>query len=175
MKFSRLFLNRLQDLPEAHDTVVVIDTLRSFTTAAVALDRGAHVIYPVDGVLAAQGLAARLAGAVSVGAIAGGAWGVVAAIGGLAGGIVGNLVGRSLDDRERARMQAAAQQAAAENRRVNWSEPGKANGYVLPVGQQYVSGGRTCRQFEQVATKEGRTEREMVSMCRNSDGSWTLA
>ena len=72
MRFSRLFLNRLQDLPEAHDTVVVIDTLRSFTTAAVALDRGARAIYPVDGVLAAQGLAMRLAGAVSVGAIAGG-------------------------------------------------------------------------------------------------------
>lgn len=72
MKFSRLFLNRLQDLPEAHDTVVVIDTLRSFTTAAVALGRGAHTIYPVEGIVAAQGLAAQLAGAVSVGAIAGG-------------------------------------------------------------------------------------------------------
>jgi len=72
MRFSRLSLNRLQDLPEAHDTVVVIDTLRSFTTAAVALDRGARAIYPVDGVLAAQGLAARLPRAVSVGAIAGG-------------------------------------------------------------------------------------------------------
>ncbi len=72
MRFSHLFLNRLQDQPEAHDTVVVIDTLRSFTTAAVALDRGARAIYPVEGVLAAQGLAAQLAGAVSVGAIAGG-------------------------------------------------------------------------------------------------------
>jgi 2-phosphosulfolactate phosphatase len=72
MKFSRLFLNRLQDQPEAHDTVVVIDTLRSFTTAAVALDRGARAIYPVEGIVAAQGLAAKLAGAVSVGAIAGG-------------------------------------------------------------------------------------------------------
>lgn len=72
MEFSRRFLNRLQDQPEAHDTVVVIDTLRSFTTAAVALDRGANAIYPVESIVAAQGLAAQLDGAVSVGAIAGG-------------------------------------------------------------------------------------------------------
>jgi 2-phosphosulfolactate phosphatase len=72
MKFSRLFLNRLQGQPEAPDTIVVIDTLRSFTTAAVALGRGARAIYPVEGVVAAQGLAAQLAEAVSVGAIAGG-------------------------------------------------------------------------------------------------------
>ena len=45
MKFSPLFLNRLQNLPVVHDTVVVIDTLRSFTTAAVALDRGAAAVY----------------------------------------------------------------------------------------------------------------------------------
>ena len=48
MKFSRVFLNRLQNQPPAHDTVVVIDVLRSFTTAAVALDRGAAAIYPVE-------------------------------------------------------------------------------------------------------------------------------
>lgn len=72
MKFSRLFLNRLQDLPEAHDTVVVIDVLRSFTTAAVALANGARAIYPVDGVAAANALAACLPGSVSVGAVGGG-------------------------------------------------------------------------------------------------------
>ena len=60
MKFSRLFLNRLHNLPVVHDTVVVIDTLRSFTTAAVALDRGAAAIYPVEGISAAQALAQGL-------------------------------------------------------------------------------------------------------------------
>ena len=72
MQFSRLFLNRLQNLPAAHDTVVVIDTLRSFTTAAVALDRGAAAVYPVEGITAAQALARRLARSRTVGAIAGG-------------------------------------------------------------------------------------------------------
>jgi 2-phosphosulfolactate phosphatase len=72
MRFSRLFLNRLQNLPAVHDTVVVIDTLRSFTTAAVALDRGAAAVYPVEGIAAAQALARRLGRSRTVGAVAGG-------------------------------------------------------------------------------------------------------
>lgn len=72
MKFSRLFLNRLQNQPGHHDTVVVIDVLRSFTTAAVALARGARGIYPVAGVAAAASLLRQLPQAVSIGAIAGG-------------------------------------------------------------------------------------------------------
>lgn len=72
MKFSRLFLNRLQNQPIATDTVVVIDVLRSFTTAAVALARGARAIYPVEGIVEATALFGRLANAVSVGAVGGG-------------------------------------------------------------------------------------------------------
>jgi len=72
MKFSRVFLNRLQNQPRPEDTVVVIDVLRSFTTAAIALDRGAAAIYPVDGVAAARALAGYLAKPVSVGAVVGG-------------------------------------------------------------------------------------------------------
>lgn len=72
MKFSRIFLNRLQNLPEAEDTVVVIDVLRSFTTAAVALAKGAAAIYPVEGVAAALLLAKRMDNALTVGAVVGG-------------------------------------------------------------------------------------------------------
>lgn len=72
MKFSRLFLNRLHNQPNVDDTVVVIDVLRSFTTAAVALANRAQAIYPVDGVAAASALLGRLRDPVSVGAVAGG-------------------------------------------------------------------------------------------------------
>jgi 2-phosphosulfolactate phosphatase len=72
MKFSRIYLNRLQEQVAPQDTVVVIDVLRSFTTAAVALDRGAAGIYPVDGVAAAIALAHTLPNSLTVGAIAGG-------------------------------------------------------------------------------------------------------
>lgn len=72
MRFSRLFLHRLLDEKAPTDTVVVIDVLRSFTTAAVALARGATAIYPVDGVVAANGLRAGLPDALAVGAVGGG-------------------------------------------------------------------------------------------------------
>lgn len=72
MKFSRLFLNRLQNQAPATDTVVVIDVLRSFTTAAVALAKGARAIYPVEGLAMAIALQERIPGAISVGAIGGG-------------------------------------------------------------------------------------------------------
>lgn len=72
MRFSRLYLNRLQNQPAHEDTVVVIDVLRSFTTAAVALARGARAIYPVDGIGVAMQLLATLPDSLSVGAVAGG-------------------------------------------------------------------------------------------------------
>jgi 2-phosphosulfolactate phosphatase len=72
VKFSRIFLNRLQNQPLAHDTVVVVDVLRSFTTAAVALDRGARAVYPVAGIAQATALAGSFRSAVTVGAVGGG-------------------------------------------------------------------------------------------------------
>jgi 2-phosphosulfolactate phosphatase len=72
LQFSRRYLNRLQDLPNTDDTVVVIDVLRSFTSAAVALARGARAVYPVASISAAVDLLGRLEHGVSIGAIAGG-------------------------------------------------------------------------------------------------------
>lgn len=72
MNFSRIFLNRLQGQVRADDTVVVIDVLRSFTTAAVALSNGAIAVYPVEGVAATVSLAALIPNALSVGAVGGG-------------------------------------------------------------------------------------------------------
>lgn len=72
MRFTRLFLNRLLDHDPPRDSVVVIDVLRSFTSAAVALAGGARAIYPVESISEAMTLSARLPRAVSVGAIGGG-------------------------------------------------------------------------------------------------------
>jgi 2-phosphosulfolactate phosphatase len=73
MRFSRLFLNRLDQQSTAADTVVVIDVLRSFTTAAVALDQGALAVYPVEDPNSVRKICAKIERAVSVGAVAGGA------------------------------------------------------------------------------------------------------
>jgi 2-phosphosulfolactate phosphatase len=72
MNFSRIFLNRLQSQVSADDTVVVVDVLRSFTTAAVALSNGAVAVYPVEGVASAVHQLSQLPDAVSIGAVGGG-------------------------------------------------------------------------------------------------------
>jgi len=72
MKFSRIFLNRLQNQSVASDTVVVIDVLRSFTSAAVMLARGAQAIYPVERIADATALFRQLDNVVSIGAVGGG-------------------------------------------------------------------------------------------------------
>lgn len=64
------------DLPycdELHGAVVVIDVLRSFTTAAYALSRGASEVLAVASIDAARALRAQDAGALTVGAVGGGA------------------------------------------------------------------------------------------------------
>ena len=72
MNFSRFYLNRLQNQPNASDTVVVIDVLRSFTTAAIALSRGAAAIYPVENIAAAGSLRQRMENTLAAGAVGGG-------------------------------------------------------------------------------------------------------
>lgn len=72
MRFSRQFLNRLHNQATANDTVVVIDVLRSFTTASVALARGASAVYPVESLTEAREILGKIEYSVSVGAVAGG-------------------------------------------------------------------------------------------------------
>lgn len=72
MRFSRFFLNRLQNQESTDDTVVVVDVLRSFTTAAVALANGARAVYPVEGVAATVTQLAQMPNVLSVGAVGGG-------------------------------------------------------------------------------------------------------
>ncbi len=73
MGFSRLFLNRPDHQSTTADTVVVIDVLRSFTTAAVALAKGALAVYPVESPASVRLVCEKFDDAVSVGALAGGA------------------------------------------------------------------------------------------------------
>jgi 2-phosphosulfolactate phosphatase len=72
MRIRRLFLNRLEPTPEPHDVVVVIDVLRSFSTAAYAFISGASAIHPVETV--AEALELRLARpqSLTTGAVPGG-------------------------------------------------------------------------------------------------------
>lgn len=72
MRIRRQFLNRLDPDPEPHEIVVVIDVLRSFTTAAYAFAAGARAIHPVETIVEALQLQSHFPGSVTTGAIAGG-------------------------------------------------------------------------------------------------------
>ncbi|MBL8399233.1 MAG: 2-phosphosulfolactate phosphatase [Candidatus Accumulibacter sp.] len=72
MRTRRLFLNRLDADHEPEDAVIVIDVLRSFTTAAYAFAAGATTIYPVETIAGAYRLLRHLPNAVTTGAIGGG-------------------------------------------------------------------------------------------------------
>jgi len=72
MRTRRVFLNRLDPTNEPTDAVVVIDVLRSFTTAAYAIAAGVSRIYPVETISGAFRLLRRLPDAVTTGAIGGG-------------------------------------------------------------------------------------------------------
>lgn len=73
MRTRRVFLNRLD--PQEHDpddAVVVIDVLRSFSTAAYAFAAGASAIYPVETIAGAFHLQRALPNALTTGAVGGG-------------------------------------------------------------------------------------------------------
>jgi len=70
MKILRSDLPHCGDL---HGAVVVIDVLRSFTTAAYALARGASEVVAVESVEAARALRALDRNALAIGAVGGGA------------------------------------------------------------------------------------------------------
>lgn len=72
LRTRRLYLNRLDASADISGVVVVIDVLRSFSTAAYAFAAGARVIYPVETVAAALQLAQQHPNALTTGAIAGG-------------------------------------------------------------------------------------------------------
>lgn len=72
MKIDIVALNALWNPPADLDAVVVIDVLRSFTTASVAIDRGAGAIFLASGPAAAFALQRLRPQAKLVGALGGG-------------------------------------------------------------------------------------------------------
>ncbi len=143
------------------------------------------------------GLVGGVGGAVAGGLIGrslGGSTG--AAIGALAGGatgyFVGSAIGRRLDDQDRARAQAATQQAlaapvyypppTAQNpapppppaRPVAWNSARNANvsGSSQVTSVQRQPSGGECRMVRETAYIQGQEVVQNTRYCRGSDGNW---
>jgi 2-phosphosulfolactate phosphatase len=72
MRIRYLFLNRLEAVSEPHEVVVVIDVLRSFSSAAYAFTAGATAIHPVETVEEAFELQRTRPRSLTTGAVPGG-------------------------------------------------------------------------------------------------------
>lgn len=127
-------------------------------------------------------------GGTVIGAIAGGLLGstigkgsgkvIAVGVGAVLGGIIGSEVGKSLDRADRAYMHRTTQQSLETQRSgqtSTWENPdSKHSGTVTPQPAYRGDDGRTCREFQQTVTIDGRSERAYGRACRQSDGSWKI-
>ena len=100
------------------------------------------------------------------------------AIGALAGAYLGSEVGKSLDRADRLAMRETSQTALEKNpvgRASSWSNPDTGHsGTVTPTRTYQTASGRTCREYQQTVTIDGRTEQAYGRACRQPDGSWKI-
>jgi len=102
---------------------------------------------------------------------------VAVGIGTLLGAFVGSEIGKSLDDTDRLKAQAAAQQAYAApiGQQVNWNNPNSGNrGTITTTRDGYTNSGSYCREYQQTIIVGGRSERAMGTACQQPDGTWKI-
>lgn len=100
---------------------------------------------------------------------------VAIAAGTLAGAYLGGAIGKNMDDNDRARMNSALENNA-EGQPAYWRNARTGNTYkVVPTKNVTIRDNRYCREYQTVATIDGRQERVYGSACRQPDGSWKAA
>ena len=125
------------------------------------------VLGGVLGAAAGAGLAAAL-GASPAGIVAAGA----------GGGLVGGYVGHRMDDKDKAKAAAAAQDAFEHNQSghaSSWQNPDTGNsGSVTPTRTYQLANGNYCREYKQNIEVGGEQHQAHGTACRQADGSWKI-
>lgn len=126
--------------------------------------------------------AGTLLGAVG-GAILGGALsdnhsGMAIALGALAGAWAGGEIGRTMDEKDRAAMQATTQQSLEYSESgvaSSWVNPDSGySGTVTPQPSYEPEPGKYCREYQQTVTIGGESVEAYGTACRQPDGSWKV-
>jgi surface antigen len=115
-----------------------------------------------------------------LGAVVGGAIGsqvgdgsgrtVAIIVGSVLGAAVGREIGRDLDDTDRACFGHALE-LAKEGQRVRWSNEQTGVSYVIaPLGAG--KSGVSCRSYQLIASREGKSQTTDGRACRSSSGTW---
>ncbi len=130
-----------------------------------------------------QNMSKQDAGTIT-GAVAGGLLGSTVGQGGgqvmaiaagtIVGAVVGNAIGKSMDDTDKLKMNRAL-----ENNNVGqpsyWSNQKTGTRYqVTPVKNVTVGGNEYCREYQSVATINGKQQKMYGTACRQPDGSWKM-
>ena len=117
---------------------------------------------------AAGGLLAAVAGASPLGLAAG------VILGGLAGGAVGNMIDNS--DKEAARKaQQQSLESTSDGQTTSWTDPSDGHtGTYTPTNTYETPDGKTCRDYQQTITIDGKQETATGTACKMADGSWQV-
>ena len=127
-----------------------------------------------------KGLLGALGGAAvggGIAALAGGGAGWIIA-GSLLGGLAGGAIGKHLDDKDKAKANAAAHEAFESGRTGQptvWENPDSGNrGSVTPTRTYQLANGQYCREYTQDIVIGGEKHQTYGTACRQADGSWKI-
>jgi surface antigen len=94
------------------------------------------------------------------------------AAGSLAGAYVGNSIGKNMDANDKMRMNQALENNSV-GRPAYWSNNRSGAAYtVTPVKNVTLRGNEYCREYQTVATINGKQQKMYGTACRQPDGSW---
>lgn len=100
------------------------------------------------------------------------------AVGALAGAYIGGEIGKSLDQADRAAMQASTQQAleyGPSGESHSWINPDSGHsGTVTPEPAYEREPGQHCREYQQTVIIGGEEQQAYGTACRQPDGSWKI-
>ncbi|OGT36392.1 MAG: hypothetical protein A3F11_09600 [Gammaproteobacteria bacterium RIFCSPHIGHO2_12_FULL_37_14] len=97
------------------------------------------------------------------------------AAGTLAGAYIGGAIGKNMDDNDRARMNQALENNSV-NQPAYWHNTNTGTNYkVVPTKNVSVDGNEYCREYQTIATINGKQQRMYGTACRQPDGSWQAA
>jgi len=127
-----------------------------------------------------KGLLGALGGAAvggGIAALAGGGAGWIVA-GSLLGGLAGGAIGKNLDDKDKAKANAAAHEAFESGHTGQasvWDNPDSGNsGSVTPTRTYQLANGQYCREYTQDIVIGGEKHQTHGTACRQADGSWKI-
>ena len=104
--------------------------------------------------------------------------GIAIALGALAGAWAGSEIGKSMDEKDRAAMQASTQNSLEYSESgvaSSWVNPDSGySGTVTPQPAYRQDNGQHCREYQQTVTIGGETVEAYGTACRQPDGSWKV-